>query len=342
MTISTGTRVLLAAACCAGLAACTATASRGPDVTVTTPAVGRPAPPESVQAALSRMAFTPYAALGQSGNDGLAPQESSANLGQSCMNVAGYPDSADALPIGVRITAGLAFSLDWGPWGYLGTADAQQDGFLPVPDRALDSLGLGGATANPVDPTTLPKAEQTAIGKCETIMQDAGNGVLSGPLSGIAAMGADIATDVQQDTAVKNATKAWDACMARNGYHVTDPQSAGRNEMSSVVGGKGAVNAGQRISSSANEAQIAMAVTDSDCTRSSDLAGIYFAVQASFEQQIVSANQQALATAVQQYRAAYAGELKKLPSLLKTTRAQPLGKKPRFAVGGKPGSSASG
>ena len=55
--------------CCAlltgtGLAACTASAAKGPDVAVSTPSVGRPQPPTSVQAALSRMAFTPYAALG--------------------------------------------------------------------------------------------------------------------------------------------------------------------------------------------------------------------------------------------------------------------------------------
>ena len=52
-----------------------------------------------------------------------------------------------------------------------------------------------------------------------------------------------------------------------------------------------------------------------------DLAGLYFAVQASYEQQIVNANQQALNTAVQQYKAAYATELKKLPALLKTAKA---------------------
>jgi hypothetical protein len=50
-------------------------------------------------------------------------------------------------------------------------------------------------------------------------------------------------------------------------------------------------------------------------------AGIYFAVQASYEQQIVNANQQALNSAVQQYKAAYVKELKKLPSLLKTAKA---------------------
>ncbi len=45
------------------------------------------------------------------------------------------------------------------------------------------------------------------------------------------------------------------------------------------------------MSPAANQAQIAAAVTDATCTESADLAGIYFAVQASYEQQIVNANQ---------------------------------------------------
>jgi hypothetical protein len=60
-------------ACCAALAACTAGPARGPDATVTPPAVGRPPAPASAQAALSSEAFTPYAALGYSNDDGLAP-----------------------------------------------------------------------------------------------------------------------------------------------------------------------------------------------------------------------------------------------------------------------------
>jgi hypothetical protein len=43
-------------------------------------------------------------------------------------------------------------------------------------------------------------------------------------------------------------------------------------------------------------------VTDADCTLTSDLGGIYFAVQASYEQQFVSANQQALNVAVRDYK----------------------------------------
>ena len=93
------------------------------------------------------------------------------------------------------------------------------------------------------------------------------------------------------------------------------------------------------VSAAANQAQIATAVTDAGCTGSADLAGIYFAVQASYEQQIVNANQQALTTAVQQYRAAYAKELSKLPSLLKTASAQPFPAGPGGAAG-RPSSAA--
>ena len=51
--------------------------------------------------------------------------------------------------------------------------------------------------------------------------------------------------------------------------------------------------------------------------------GIYFAVQASYEQQLVNANQQALTAAVKQYRAAYAKELARRPALLRTATAPP-------------------
>jgi hypothetical protein len=87
------------------------------------------------------------------------------------------------------------------------------------------------------------------------------------------------------------------------------------------------------VSNSARQAQIATAVSDSGCTQSTDLAGIYFAVQASYEQQLVNSNQQALNAAVQQYRAAYKSELKKLSAQLKTAKAQPFPKvKPKRVV----------
>src|SRR5208282_3924927 len=118
MRTSTGLALLI---CCAALTACTASAPNGPATTVSTPNVGRPQPPSSVQAALSSEPFTPYAALGQSDNDGLAPSESNFAMAQACVTAAGYPDAGGNVPFGISLgPANLAFSQPWGEWGYLG------------------------------------------------------------------------------------------------------------------------------------------------------------------------------------------------------------------------------
>jgi energy-coupling factor transporter ATP-binding protein EcfA2 len=91
-----------------------------------------------------------------------------------------------------------------------------------------------------------------------------------------------------------------------------------------------------------NQAQIAMAMADANCTLSSDLAGIYFAVQANYEQQFVSANQQALDAGVREYKAAFAKALKTMPTLLQTTSATPnLPGPPPSGHHGRHGQSAS-
>jgi hypothetical protein len=321
--------------CCAGLSACTAAASKGPVTAVSTPAVGRPAPPSSAQAALSREAFTPYAALGQSNNDGLAPNESGEALSSACMTVAGYPNSTN-VPFGINIgPANLAFSQPWGAWGYLGAAEAQQYGFRVPAGSALSALGIdaGGPGSNPA---SLPQAEQAAIGKCSTISENFTNAMQNGPLAGVGTLSNDLYNDVTKDVAVTSATQAWVACMARNGYSFKQPQNVFFTEIQTMFGGKRAITPDSQVSPAANQAQIAAAVTDADCTDSTDLAGIYFAVQASYEQQLVNANQQALTIAVQQYRAAYAKEVSKLPGLLKTASAQPFSP----AKPGQPSSSA--
>src|SRR5215472_6222265 len=127
----------MAAACCAGLAACTAASSTGPVNTVTAPSVGKPAAPDSIDAAQARMAFAPYSVLGQADNDSLAPGESATALGEACVSAAGYPGTSGYLGITIRSAGvGLAFGQDWGPWGYLGAADARQDGFRAQPGKA--------------------------------------------------------------------------------------------------------------------------------------------------------------------------------------------------------------
>jgi hypothetical protein len=323
MRIRTGLGILIC--CCAALTACTANAPKGPDPTVTTPAVGRPPAPVSAQAALSSQAFTPYAALGISSNDGLAPGESQYTLAGPCMNAAGYPGvtfNDGIVPTSISIGGGLAFTQPWGGWGYLGAADAQQYGFRVPPGAALTALGLGGGL--PASPPSVPAAEQTAAGKCGTIIQDFASATQGGALAGIITLGNDIGSDVAHDPAVKNATRAWSACMAKNGYSADQPQNLFNQEWQVMYGGAHAITPSTTVSASANQAQLATAVTDADCSQSSDLAGIYFAVQASYEKQLVTANQQALSAAVSQYRAAYIKELKELPALLRTAKAQPF------------------
>jgi len=321
-----GLRLGLAACCCGALAACTAGPPKGPNTTVTTPSVGRPQPPASAQAALSGEAFTPYAALGISSNDGLAPGESQYTLAGPCMSAAGYPGmtvSDSIVPFSISIGGGMAFTQPWGGWGYLGSADAQQYGFRVPPGSALTTLGFGGGP--PANPPSVSAAEQAEADKCGTIIQDFSNATQDGALAGINTLGNDITNDVQHDPAVKAATRAWSACMAKNGYTFTQPQAVWGQELRAMYG-SGSISIGAPVSVSAQQAQLAAAVTDADCTQSSDLAGIYFAVQASYEQQLVNANQQALTAAVRQYRAAYAKELAKLPALLRTAKAQPFGK----------------
>jgi hypothetical protein len=119
----------------------------------------------------------------------------------------------------------------------------------------------------------------------------------------------------------------WSACMARNGFSSSDADTFSQQALVTLglrpapgqnpSGPPGAPTPAQ------NQAQVAMAVADANCTLSSDLSGIYFAVQASYEQQFVSANQQALNAAVRQYKAAFAKALKDLPTLLQTTSAVP-------------------
>jgi hypothetical protein len=340
MRIRTSLGVLIC--CCAGLAACTAAPSGGPNTAVSTPSVGRPQPPSSAQAALSREAFTSYAALGLSNNDGLAPGESTNALASACMTAAGYPNSGNvAFSISIA-PANLAFAQPWGEWGYLGVAEAQQYGFRLPPGSALSALGIDAPSPGS-DPASLPAAEQTAADKCATIVQDFSNASQGGPLAGIQTLSNDIYNDVLHDAAVKNATQAWTACMGKNGYSYQQPQAVFHQEIRAMYGERQFISLGDPVSAAANQAQLAAAVTDADCTQSADLAGIYFAVQASYEQQLVNANQQALTAAVREYKASYARELSRLPALLRTTSATPaLGARSgRPGHGGRPSPARS-
>jgi hypothetical protein len=268
-----------------------------------------------VQAALSSEAFTPYAGLGATPDDGLAPGDTYAALHTACMNDAGYGQYAGTAPYGYRANAGLTLPLPFGPWGYVGTALAAQDGF----NAGLPGILTAGPGANSPDAFAgLPASAQPAAGKCSNILTDFNNAQFATAMAGIETMNDAIGYDVFNDPNLKNATKAWSACMARNGYTTPDADTLA-NQEGQELHGPAAPASGPTAAQ--NKAQIATAVADADCTQATDLAGIFFAVQGSYEQQVVDANQQALNAAVREYKANYARELSKLPALLRTTSA---------------------
>jgi len=317
--------------CCAALAACTAAPPKGPDANVTAPAVGRPAAPVSTQAALSSEAFTPYADLGAAANDGLAPGDTYADLHTACMNDAGYGQYANSTPFFFRANRGLGFAQPQGPWGYVGVSLAEQYAFNPPSQGPAEGSG-------PLTSSSLPAGAQAAAGKCFNIVSAFNDAQFVTSLAGIETMNNEISTDVVQDGDFKKATRAWSACMARNGY--TSPDADTFSQQAEPRGITPGVY--PNPSAAPTQAQVAMAVTDVQCTQSTDLAGIYFAVQASYEQQFVTANQQALGVAVRDYKAAFAKELKKLPALLRTTSATVNLLGPRKPGGpGKPGKTPS-
>jgi hypothetical protein len=317
----------LLAGCCAALAACTANASKGPTATVTTPAIGRPSAPPSYGAAMASEAFTPYAGLGASPGDGLAPGDTWAALDTACMNDAGYGQYAASAPFFAVAPRGLAFGGPYSQWGYIGTALAAQDGFLaPVPDPAA-----GGA---PPGAPSMPAGAQAAAGKCYNIVSGFSNAQWATSLAVIGTLNNDIGADVVQNHDLTKAQQAWSACMARNGYDSVQPNTIWQQYPNSVHGGP-PPGSGSGLSAAQNRAQIAAAVTDADCTLSTDLGGIYFAIQASYEHQLVTANQQDLNAAVREFKASYAKELGELPALLRTASPDiPTGPEP--AKGSRP------
>jgi hypothetical protein len=300
--------------CCAGLglAACSGGSSaKTPEAGVTAPSVGKPAMASSIAAALARQAFTPYAGLGHVASDGLAPNEAATSLATACLTDAGYPNANDdfqEIHVGDTLTPSTLF----GAFGYVGPTKAAQDGFMP------GGPGLAGSS-------DLSDAATAALNKCGTIVGNFTGNQGNSALAGIQALGQTIRSEDFKDPSIAKATKAWAACMAADGYHFGSPNGLLNSVMNVIRGvpvttqtATGTIT-GPSLTAAQKAAQIAQAEADAACTQSTDLAGIYFAVQASYEQQIVDANQPQLTKAVQQYRAAYQKELAKLPTLLTTT-----------------------
>ena len=184
--------------------------------------------------------------------------------------------------------------------------------------------GFGPGGGGPA--SGIPAAAQVAAGKCFNILENFNNATLAKYLSIVETLNNYIGADVINDGELHAAMRRWSACMAKQGFHSSDAMSFAQQVQENIgqqpPPGQNTVLPSQPTAAQ-NKAQIAEAVADANCTLSSDLSGVYFAVQASYEKQFVSANQQALNAGIREYKAAFAKELKTMPTLLQTTSAVP-------------------
>jgi hypothetical protein len=303
--------------CCTGLAlaACSGgSGAKSPETGVTAPSVGKPAMAASIAAALARQAFTPYAGLGNVASDGLAPNEAVTSLDSACMTDAGYPTANDDFQEG-HVGDTLTPSTPFGAFGYVGATEAAQYGFMPGGGPGLAGTGSSDLSA----------AEQAASNKCFTIWRNFLGNQLNSALAAVQTLGQTIRSEDFKDPSIAKASKAWSACMAADGYDYGTPTELLNSAMNVS---RAALQANTSLTTAQKAAQIAEAGADAACTQSTDLAGIYFAVQAGYEQQIVDANQPQLTKAVQQYRAAYRKELGQLQTLLTITATTAPGNGP--------------
>ena len=292
---------------------------------MTTPAVGRPPAPASVAAAMASEVFTPYAALGAADNDGLAPGDTYDALHTACMQDAGYGQYASEAAFPERENRGLGFPQAYGPWGYVGTALAAEEGFN-APEAGSGGPG-GGIPVGGGVLGSIPAAAGAAAGKCFNILQNFNNATLARYLSIVETLNNYIGADVINDRELHAAMRRWSACMAKQGFHSADAnnfwQQAQEMLGQRLAPGQNPNGPPGQPTAAQNNEQIAMAVADANCTLSSDLSGVYFAVQTSYEKQFVSADQQALNAGIREYKAAFARLLKTMPTLLQTTSATP-------------------
>ena len=316
------------ACCCAALAACTAAAPKGPNTTVTTP--------ERRQAAST--------CLGPGGavERGVHPLRRARHIQQrraGARRVAIHPRRAvherrrlsghdhqrwhrplRHLP---RRTPGLAFTQPWGGWGYLGAADAQQYGFR-VPPAPRSPPSASGDSSRPTR-RACPRPNRPRPTSAARSSQDFSNASQDGALAGIATLGNDIANDVLHDPAVKNATRAWSACMAKNGYTFDQPQDVSSQELQAMYGGRALDQPRQPRSARPPSRRSSRRPSPTPTAPSpATWPGSTSPSRPATSSSSSTPTSRRSNAAVRQYRAAYAKELSKLPALLRTAKAQPF------------------
>ncbi|MFF4818519.1 hypothetical protein ACFY2K_28500 [Kitasatospora sp. NPDC001309] len=196
----------------------------------------------------------------------------------SCMHRAGFagftgdglqaaqpPDNATALPAGA--------------WGYLGAEAAATLGFHP-PRRS----------APRPDPAPAGSGEAYDGARVDCDRQTAER-IGSPPAAGsrlVDRLFQESTTATARDARVVAATGQWTACMTAAGFRTTTPEELAH---------------GYSTTPDPTPAELAAARADADCTARSGLAGLWFAVLAGYQRQLIDHNAQALTAQQEAVRA---------------------------------------
>ncbi|MBZ3901872.1 hypothetical protein J8M51_09445 [Streptomyces scabiei] len=264
---------LLTTGCSASLADGTA------DVAATPPAIaGKPTAPVTGYDGLIEL---PLSAYGTSEQDDVLLYETNEALVARCMKsrgYAGYSDQAKsktAVKKTRKTKAKREAIRPAGAWGYIGGATAKQKGFhvaVPVPA----SKGPTGKELRDYN-VCWDKAEKQVPS-----LSGSKGWKLTQDLFGRSFQQA------AADSRVGDARASWTSCMSEAGHPAGDPEKLANGFLEAKK---------------ATAKEIAAATAAESCTRSSNLAGVYFAVLTGYQEQLISANTEVLTGYKKQVRA---------------------------------------
>jgi hypothetical protein len=228
-------------------------------IRVAAPVIGRaPSTPTSYLSAIANLPWRPYI---QSPHQVLVFQKAQLILVVQCMHRHGFTAFKQSM---MSYGEPDLAQEPGGPYGWINIHKAMKYGFHPSPaDRVTYHVASTrlSAVENGALRTCLNEANAKLTGK-RTI--DPENLV-----NQLAAQAWDLTVN---DTRVHAATVKWSSCMRAQGFRYSTPPS----QVWWI-----------RRSESASPAEIATASSDAACTATSDLAGIFFAVDAGYQQELI-------------------------------------------------------
>lgn len=241
----------------------------GPSLASPTIAAVPPAPASAADA-LTQLPLEAYTlAVGPEAN---IVDQAQAILIARCVADRGYASLTAAVIYGqISGASGAATPVAAGAWGYVGRSQAATSGFHPGPHgRTLSFSGQAEAAAF-----------QGCVAKAQASLVS-GRPAVGGAL--IEQLSSYAFGNTLGDRRIETATSAWAKCMNAKGQTADNPESLADQPWPTPT---------------ATPAELAVATADEACTVSSNLAGLYFAVLAGYQRELIADHGPAL-TALRQ------------------------------------------